>query len=427
MRRPCLVCANVCAMVGIGMWLGNCGWAVNVLVNAGFEEGDFDGTVPPGWTAGVARNPGPTHREFETRGDLPRVGQKSAGHLNLRGNPDEAILYQQAAVQPGGQYTASVLRRLFRDSSTQPQSHTFGLAVDPAGGVDYYAAGVVRLEQQAAGDSDVTMHLPPVTAAGPLMTFFLYSKNVEQARSHWGHWFDAAVLDGPAGPTATPTATPTPTGPDADGDGLLDSIESVNLPLAAGKSNFLLPDTDSDGRRDGEEDANRNGGLDAGETSTRHADSDGDRYEDGFEALILGSNPLSNASPGTPFVDADGDHLPAPHDPNDGDKDSDDDRYDDMIEAAFFGALPPVSNPAQKPPLGDVNGDGFVANLDALVVQSLFLGNVAYNSSVFDRGPLHIDGYRYGDVGRDGSMSNVDALLIHSFFLGNLPTLPMRM
>lgn len=64
---------------------------------------------------------------------------------------------------------------------------------------------------------------------------------------------------------------------DADGDGLPDALE------AAGCSSPLDVDSDDDGLADGEEDTNRNGVVDVGETDPCKPDSDGDGIPDGTE------------------------------------------------------------------------------------------------------------------------------------------------
>ena len=86
--------------------------------------------------------------------------------------------------------------------------------------------------------------------------------------------------------------------PDPDGDGPLkgtaqdlfkpDTDPTVN-------SNALLWDSDGDGLSDGEEDANRNGAVDPGETHFLKNDSDGDGVPDGDEA-VFGSDPLQATS-----------------------------------------------------------------------------------------------------------------------------------
>lgn len=65
---------------------------------------------------------------------------------------------------------------------------------------------------------------------------------------------------------------------DGDGDGLGDALEGML------GSDALDADSDDDGLADGEEDANANGIVDAGETSATNADSDGDGLQDGTEA-----------------------------------------------------------------------------------------------------------------------------------------------
>lgn len=64
---------------------------------------------------------------------------------------------------------------------------------------------------------------------------------------------------------------------DTDGDGLGDALEMM---LGSDVSDT---DSDDDGLADGEEDANRNGVVDAGETSPINRDTDGDGVQDGTE------------------------------------------------------------------------------------------------------------------------------------------------
>ena len=63
----------------------------------------------------------------------------------------------------------------------------------------------------------------------------------------------------------------------------------------------VIADTDGDGLMDGEEDKNRNGRLEPGETDPNVADTDGDWLPDGLE-VNLGTDPLNS--------DTDGDKLP---------------------------------------------------------------------------------------------------------------------
>lgn len=227
----------------------------------------------------------------------------------------------------------------------------------------------------------------------------------------------AATATPTATATATSTATPTSTAlADLDQDGLADHLEG--WPPVAGQTNRLLPDSDGDGLLDGQEDANRNGQRDSGETDARHKDSDGDGLMDGIEVLITLTGPLNASSPAS-YSDADTDGLPLPHDPNDAVRDADADRMSDGYEAAKLG-LAAVSDVAARPPLADVNLDQFISNVDALIIQSLFLGNVGPTSPIFGGG-----GFGNADPNRDGFVSNVDALIVQSFFLTNLALLPL--
>lgn len=216
--------------------------------------------------------------------------------------------------------------------------------------------------------------------------------------------------------TPTRTATAVPIG-DADRDGIPDAVESANP--QGDQTNWLLPDSDGDGLWDSVEDANRNGVREADETSGRRADTDGDGLPDGVERLrAVPSDPLNPASP-ISYTDADRDGLPLPDDPNDGAPDSDGDRFGDAYEFVVISPLA-VSIAAIYPSLGDPNGDGFVTNVDALVVQSLFLSLVGYEADVF-----HGEGFKWVDTNRDGFYTNVDALVIQSFFLTIIQLIPL--
>lgn len=204
---------------------------------------------------------------------------------------------------------------------------------------------------------------------------------------------------------------------DIDSDEVCDEQEHPNTNVPAGGTNRILNDSDGDGLLDGVEDRNRNGVRDAGETSARNADSDGDRFGD-----ALDPNPLT-ADAG--YTDADNDGLHDPNDPDPTRKDTDGDRYDDGFEASFFRNVAAASNATQKPTLGDANGDSFLTSLDALVVQSYFLQIINHNAAVFD-GPVYQDAFRFMDANRDGFVTSLDALVIQSFFLQILATLPLR-
>lgn len=211
--------------------------------------------------------------------------------------------------------------------------------------------------------------------------------------------------NGPPTGTPSPSATATPTSAllDTDGDGLADVYEGN--PPAAGQGNRLLPDSDGDGLPDGREDANRNGVQDTDETAVRNRDSDGDGLWDGIEVLLLASRPLDSGNPPN-IVDADGDSLIAFLDPDDQRSDVDGDRYTDGYETIRLDHAA-CTNPLRAPSLGDVNGDGWVTGVDALIVQSVFL---ELSSPVLWR-------MAESDCNRDGLITNIDPLVIQSFFL----------
>lgn len=235
-------------------------------------------------------------------------------------------------------------------------------------------------------------------------------------KTHFGSW-----LTVPTTARRSFSVIPASCVGDGDGDGICDTVEHHNTTPAPGRTNRWLVDSDRDGLLDGEEDKDRDNVQDAGETSPRNRDSDGDRFEDGIE-ILLGTNPLA-ANPG--FADSDNDGLPNSADAFPG-RDADGDRFDDGYDAAWHQDLSAAASSAHTPPLGDANGDGLRSNLDALLAQSLFLGNATIDFAGFDQGPHHRDGYRYLDLNGDSAISNADALTIQSFFLANLPVLPLR-
>lgn len=203
---------------------------------------------------------------------------------------------------------------------------------------------------------------------------------------------------------------------DLDGDGIPDDVEGY--PPQGGQTHRLLNDTDGDGLSDSAEDRNANGQVDVGETDPRQSDSDGDSLEDGIEVWVFYADPLNPASPGT-ASDADGDRLPIPYDLFDGDADADDDRFLDGYEAAHIGVGASL-NPLTIPELGDLNLDGNVSNLDALLAQALFLWTVDPGAAVFTG-----RGFRHADPNRDGQITNLDALLCQVYFQGAVPYLPL--
>lgn len=256
------------------------------------------------------------------------------------------------------------------------------------------------------GNNTQYWEIIPAQQAGKTVQFFITitGQNGEaRTDSNGGAYFSYTVV----GQTS-----------DVDGDGVPDSVEVENPdPTQPTQTNRSLPDCDLDGLLDGQEDANANGIVDSGETAGRKQDSDNDGVHDKVE-ILLGTNPLSAASPGSPPPDADGDKLPDSLDPNDAAKDADGDRYDDLIEAVQIN-IAAVTNNTVMPDVGDANQDGFVTNIDALIIQSFFIKIINESAPVF-RG----EGFKHTDINGDGSYTNLDALLAQSFFVQIVPTLP---
>ena len=123
--------------------------------------------------------------------------------------------------------------------------------------------------------------------------------------------------------------------PDDDNDGLTDIIETTG----ANRTDPLDADSDDDGLMDGQEDANHNGALDAGETDPNDTDSDDDGLTDGCE--VNGgnpTNPLDADSDDDGLTDGTEDANPNcaldPGETNPNDPDSDHDKLNDGIEVA---------------------------------------------------------------------------------------------
>lgn len=223
-------------------------------------------------------------------------------------------------------------------------------------------------------------------------------------------------------PTDTPTGTPTPSpsftaAADMDDDAVPDDLEGA--PPITGQTHRWLPDSDGDGLLDGTEDANRNGFRDPLETDGRNRDTDGDNLMDGIEVLRLFSDPLAADSPAS-YVDLDGDGLPSELDLADDLPDADGDRFTDGYEAAVR-SIHAAYDPHIVPRLGDLDLDGYVSNVDGLIVQALFLGVVRPDSAVFQG-----TGFGHADPNRDGQISNIDGLVLQAFFLGLTPSLPLQ-
>ena len=233
--------------------------------------------------------------------------------------------------------------------------------------------------------------------------------------------WDAATTTTPESPTPTPTVTdspgPTPL-PDTDGDGKPDICEFVQPgPPESGQTHLLLPDSDSDGLLDGQEDMG-----DCPDvitimplTDPRNPDTDGDGILDGIEVLFLQTDPTDPNDP-PDGTDSSGDGMPDslaialgldPDLP-----DSDGDGFTDAYEL-LMGSDPLDADSA--PTLGDVNGDGLTNNLDAVHL-------IRYLLDAMDT-PARLD---RADVRADGQINNLDAVVLFNWLLGNTAFIPMR-
>ena len=111
--------------------------------------------------------------------------------------------------------------------------------------------------------------------------------------------------------------------PDPDGDGPLQGTDPALFVPDDDPSTTTDPidsDSDDDGIPDGEEDADRNGAADPGETDAANADSDGDGLQDGTESGLTAADVGPGTDPGLFVPDADPTTTTDPVDPDsDGD------------------------------------------------------------------------------------------------------------
>jgi hypothetical protein len=176
---------------------------------------------------------------------------------------------------------------------------------------------------------------------------------------------------------------------------------SNNGPAAGTQVN----DSDGDTLWDGEE-------LQLYGTNPNNPDTDGDGWSDSLEIVLrrdfpTGYDPLLNTLPGgAPPVDTDGDGIPDAFDPSsslDGNSDRIKDGYAYLVTYNPYG---PVT-------LGDVNSDGLRNDTDAIQVLEVFLRIQILTGTSNDY-----------DVNRDGVVDNVDAVILYAWSLGNIPYIP---
>lgn len=177
-----------------------------------------------------------------------------------------------------------------------------------------------------------------------------------------------------------------------------------------GESSDSIPNLDSDG----------DGIADVVETvlgtNPNNPDSDNDGIPDGVEVRI-GSDPLDSNSPtvGGSNTDTDNDSVPdnvevvLGTDPNEPDTDGDGIRDDYEI---LVGS-DPLSD-TSVPDLGEANNTPPVNNTDALRILEAFLNLNTLNQTNQNR----------VDINRDGDVDNVDAVILFQWTLGNIPYIP---
>lgn len=143
-------------------------------------------------------------------------------------------------------------------------------------------------------------------------------------------------------------------------------------------------------------------------------DSDGDGVLDGIDTLLFGAPGICALLDPGDVTDTDGDRLPALLDPDDTNPDTDGDGVADGYEALRCQPQAVVDS-GLRPPIGDVNCDGVVSNLDALYIQTYFMGLREGDAAL----------YAQGDLDLDGAISNQDALIAHAWFMRIVRLLPL--
>lgn len=168
---------------------------------------------------------------------------------------------------------------------------------------------------------------------------------------------------------------------------------------------FPVLDTDADGINDAAE-------VDRG-TDPNLADTDGDNIPDGVEVRI-GTDPTNPNDP-SDTTDADNDRLTdateAVLGTNANDPDSDGDGIRDDYEVLVGSDANSVTS---VPSFGDADENGNTDNADAVAILAAFL----------DVDELNVTNQDRVDINRDGVIDNVDAIILFNFVLGNIPYIP---
>jgi hypothetical protein len=216
--------------------------------------------------------------------------------------------------------------------------------------------------------------------------------DVDARSCTWGH------ASGPYHPTLNPTGMGDPVSDkvlfepwkeslDRDDDGLPDYIEDGVPGLSADDA-----DSDDDGLLDGEEDINRNGVVDPGETDPCNKDTDNDGIQDGTESGLT-SGHSTDTDPAVFQPDQDGGSTTDPLNPDsdgdgfrDGDEDTDRngraDPGEDDPESACLND--PVRIPAAVPAYFESIQEGYQAAMDGDTLE--MLGRMFYEDLMFDLG-----------------------------------------
>lgn len=196
-------------------------------------------------------------------------------------------------------------------------------------------------------------------------------------------------------------------GPDDDAGVINGSGARISLGVNA--ADFLpeaqlVADSDGDGLDDTYEESIG--------TDPNDVDSDNDGVNDGIE-VANGTDPLDDQDPGAGIdtTDADGDGLIAEYDPDDNNVDTDGDGIKDSYEVKR-GTDP--NNVYDFPPFGDADNNGQVDNVDAVGILEAFLDLRDFTS--INRTEI--------DMNQDGLIDNVDAIILFNFYVGNIAYIP---
>lgn len=207
---------------------------INLLLNPGFEEefsqrGAGEVQVATGWFPWwVQGTPDQTEVGYLRRPEYkPELG-RLFGYRRIHGgdyaqkffttySTHVGGFYQQVAVPRGYRVTFSIWVQVWSSSGNNPDEviddgdYKVSVGIDPTGGVDGSATGVVWSPQMRADNQWVQLEVTAVAQASTV-TVFARSAPLYRVKHNDSYWDDASVVASPPPlpPPTRPTSTPTP-------------------------------------------------------------------------------------------------------------------------------------------------------------------------------------------------------------------------